>query len=621
MFGNKSCRGHALRIALGITVLILLSGGAGALSSTASSVKITHNHDYMEKQYVSNGSYPSGMSDLIYRLTLVIQPTSGNFQISKIIIYNTTAINIDKTYYQIDEIDKGKGYISVFPNRIEWQGLGEIPTSWFELGIYTANPQQINIPFSSTRIVTKETFSGVDSVTVSQSVTPAQNIEYLEISTYPEETDEAYSQIITSTATNTAFIDSVSSDGVDWVFYNAAAGNLYNSSVQLKVTPKVSGVVRYWPYTRVTAWFANFSESSGYGASVVSYTDQVLGNVEIYFTSPVDYNLFVNSRGSYYQRYREYSEMVTSGEPHTIDIEDNFKPGIRTVQAGTTVTWKNNDPISHTIVSNTGAWSSSYLGQYQQFSRTFNTPGTYDYSCSNHPSMTGKVIVTSSASTPAPTPAPTSNPTPTATPTVTPTPAVNTGAGSTVVSIANATATADSNITRAIMVENVNNLAAATVWLTYDPNVVNVLSVSAGDLGGVTMNIDNTIGKVTMSAFSTTAKSGNVVFANVLLKSVGQINATSPLTLTVPSLADQNGVPIPSTIRSGIFTISSVIKGDVNGDGQVTIVDALFVAQYTVGMKTLSASQLAAADVNGDGQVTVVDALFIAQYTVGLRQL
>ncbi len=66
---------------------------------------------------------------------------------------------------------------------------------------------------------------------------------------------------------------------------------------------------------------------------------------------------------------------------------------------------------------------------------------------------------------------------------------------------------------------------------------------------------------------------------------------------------------------------ASALKGDVNDDNQVTVVDALFVAQYTVGLRTLTSQQLAVADVNGDGQVNVVDALFIAQYTVGLRQL
>ncbi len=38
-------------------------------------------------------------------------------------------------------------------------------------------------------------------------------------------------------------------------------------------------------------------------------------------------------------------------------------------------------------------------------------------------------------------------------------------------------------------------------------------------------------------------------------------------------------------------------------------------------MKTFIQTQLAAADVNDDGQVTIVDALYIAQYTVGLRQI
>ncbi len=194
-------------------------------------------------------------------------------------------------------------------------------------------------------------------------------------------------------------------------------------------------------------------------------------------------------------------------------------------------------------------------------------------------------------------------------------------AGGTVVSIANITATPSSNVTLPIMVENVNNLAAGTIWLTYDPNVVHVLSVSQGDLGGITTGIDNATGKTTMSVFTTAPRSGNVTFANVLLRAVGAVNNTSPLTLSVPALADQNGAAIPHTIKSGTFAISSIIKGDVSGDGQVTVVDALFIAQYTVGLRTLTSQQQSAADVNNDGQVTIVDALFIAQYTVGLRQL
>ena len=42
------------------------------------------------------------------------------------------------------------------------------------------------------------------------------------------------------------------------------------------------------------------------------------------------------------------------------------------------------------------------------------------------------------------------------------------------------------------------------------------------------------------------------------------------------------------------------------GGGKPTIVDALFIAQGTVGLRTLTAIQLAAADVNGDGLADLV---------------
>lgn len=58
--------------------------------------------------------------------------------------------------------------------------------------------------------------------------------------------------------------------------------------------------------------------------------------------------------------------------------------------------------------------------------------------------------------------------------------------------------------------------------------------------------------------------------------------------------------------------------GDVNGDGQSDIVDALFVAQYTVGLRA-SLPCGAQADVDLSDGTDIVDALFIAQLTVGLR--
>ncbi len=71
-----------------------------------------------------------------------------------------------------------------------------------------------------------------------------------------------------------------------------------------------------------------------------------------------------------------------------------FTPSIINVQLNDTVTWINNDPAIHRIVaSGLSSLDSGDLSNAQSYSYTFTTVGTYDYSCSIHPSMTGQVIV------------------------------------------------------------------------------------------------------------------------------------------------------------------------------------------------------------------------------------
>ncbi|HYL47658.1 MAG TPA: cupredoxin family copper-binding protein [Candidatus Limnocylindrales bacterium] len=74
---------------------------------------------------------------------------------------------------------------------------------------------------------------------------------------------------------------------------------------------------------------------------------------------------------------------------------DNFSFGPQeiTVAPGTKVTWTNRDDIPHTVVSTNQLFKSKALDTDDQFSFTFDKPGTYEYFCSIHPKMTGKVIV------------------------------------------------------------------------------------------------------------------------------------------------------------------------------------------------------------------------------------
>ena len=59
--------------------------------------------------------------------------------------------------------------------------------------------------------------------------------------------------------------------------------------------------------------------------------------------------------------------------------------------------------------------------------------------------------------------------------------------------------------------------------------------------------------------------------------------------------------------------------GDVDKDGEVTIVDATMIQRYLVSLAKLDADAIKAADTDGDGEVTIVDATMIQRWLAGLK--
>ena len=69
-----------------------------------------------------------------------------------------------------------------------------------------------------------------------------------------------------------------------------------------------------------------------------------------------------------------------------------------------------------------------------------------------------------------------------------------------------------------------------------------------------------------------------------------------------------------------------VVKGDVNGDGNVTLIDAVGASYHYIGIQNndptkrrLVNEYLLAADANGDGNVTLIDAVGIAYHYIGKK--
>lgn len=71
-----------------------------------------------------------------------------------------------------------------------------------------------------------------------------------------------------------------------------------------------------------------------------------------------------------------------------------YGPSTITIPVGGTVTWTNQDPVTHTATSSKGLWDSGDIAPGQSVSYTFNTVGSYAYADANYPYMTGTVIVT-----------------------------------------------------------------------------------------------------------------------------------------------------------------------------------------------------------------------------------
>jgi plastocyanin len=69
-----------------------------------------------------------------------------------------------------------------------------------------------------------------------------------------------------------------------------------------------------------------------------------------------------------------------------------FEPKTVTIKVGQTVTWTNQDSVTHTVTGD-GGIDSDGLSKGKSYSKTFDTEGAFDYHCSIHPQMKGQVIV------------------------------------------------------------------------------------------------------------------------------------------------------------------------------------------------------------------------------------
>jgi plastocyanin len=89
-----------------------------------------------------------------------------------------------------------------------------------------------------------------------------------------------------------------------------------------------------------------------------------------------------------------FAPAASAQDDMTVSIQDfSFSPDQMTVAPGTTVTWVNDGQQPHTSTADDGTWDSGTLQPGDDYSFTFDEPGTYTYHCSIHPDMTATITV------------------------------------------------------------------------------------------------------------------------------------------------------------------------------------------------------------------------------------
>lgn len=164
-------------------------------------------------------------------------------------------------------------------------------------------------------------------------------------------------------------------------------------------------------------------------------------------------------------------------------------------------------------------------------------------------------------------------------------------------------------------------LGSASLRFTYDPQVVTLVGVRAGDVqqAALTSHHDKEKGVLVLLLTTSLADGvkGNVDFAVVTLQAKdGGVGAVSDLGLEVLGGVRADGTIAGLEAKDGSFR--NGVRGDVLGDGKVDRADYDALASYLVGDRA-GIIELN-ADLDEDGQVTQADAVRLHQYLDGGRE-
>jgi hypothetical protein len=160
-----------------------------------------------------------------------------------------------------------------------------------------------------------------------------------------------------------------------------------------------------------------------------------------------------------------------------------------------------------------------------------------------------------------------------------------------------------------------DGVANMNFTVTYAPAVVKPdgQAIKGGLLSGTRLESNSgVLGTIRVGFAQTSPLTSDGIVVNLPFLVVGTAGQRTPLTLSVSDIDDTSGNTLPIRLVDGEIVIESlpqVTRGDCDGDGVLTVADAICALKMSVGLMQVDNN----LDMNGDGQVTSGDARQILQ--------
>lgn len=171
------------------------------------------------------------------------------------------------------------------------------------------------------------------------------------------------------------------------------------------------------------------------------------------------------------------------------------------------------------------------------------------------------------------------------------------------------------------------NYGGDITWVPYDPNVPIIASTSKKLKSISLSSSQNTVkdtGISTVTAeYDNKVKNTDYIIAVVKDPNANDILSADNLLYIDQFASDNDGkisvlLPVSSDVKDYEIVLfgpeKTNKKGDVDGDGEVTVDDATAIQKYAVEFLEFDSEQIAAADVDGDGKVSIGDVTIIQKY-------